>query len=206
MLDPSLLLSARTASMVRRDLRTSQSSQTKSSWHGRCTQRRWAMSLLRSLADLFGPKRRAATSTFEDLGWLRDDELVQPFAAGQAGESRPLYGDAFAVLAEREDVDVVVANLLLEQWVFLNTQSWIAARTHRTFAEFKKAGAAAVELPREAFDAITRRTLKIPAAPVPRPLKQSERLKAATKWVAAGGSPSLGRGVRHPCWRCSRVL
>ncbi len=90
------------------------------------------------------------------------------------------------------DGNVLLARLLLEEWVFLTSESWLAARTHTTFNFFKRAGAVAIELPRDSFDALARRTLRIPAAPVPRPLKASQRLRAVTKWAAAGGASWVG--------------
>jgi hypothetical protein len=84
--------------------------------------------------------------------------------------------------------DDLVLRILLEEWIFLTSQSWIASRVRRPFAAFLKGGAVAVEWGGKKLDQITARTLKIPANEMPTALTPGQRVRAAAKWVAAGGS------------------
>jgi len=133
--------------------------------------------------------RDGVIRTPDDLSWITEAPISQYVTFPGTPEGIGDVDDAFEVFLELTDRNMVLARLLVEEWVFLTTSSWIAARTRTTFDYFKRAGAVAIELPKEAFDALARRTLRVPAQPVPRALKRSEGLRAASKWIAAGGAP-----------------
>lgn len=84
--------------------------------------------------------------------------------------------------------DEIVRQILIEEWEFLTSHSWIAAKTKRAFDAFLKGGAAAVEWGTNKFDYLAVRTLKIKRQEIPDGLKPKQRLRAAAKWIAVGGS------------------
>ena len=86
----------------------------------------------------------------------------------------------------------IVRDILLEEWLFLQGQSWIASKSRRTFTAFTRAGAVFVDFSGQKFDALVARTLHHDRLAFPRPLTRRDRLKAAAKWIAAAGSPFLG--------------
>lgn len=92
--------------------------------------------------------------------------------------------------------DDLILRILIEEWVFLTSQSWIASRVRRPFAAFLKGGAVAVEWGRKKLDQVTARTLKIPANEMPPALKPGQRVRAAAKWVGVGGSSASA--LVHP--------
>jgi hypothetical protein len=84
--------------------------------------------------------------------------------------------------------DETVRQILIEEWEFLTSQSWIAAKSKRAFDAFLKGGAAAVEWGTNKFDYLAARTLKIKPEEIPDGLKPKQRLRAAAKWIVVGGS------------------
>jgi hypothetical protein len=78
--------------------------------------------------------------------------------------------------------------ILLEEWTFLQTQSWILSRTRKTFDIFIRAGGAAIEVSGRTMDRLVRRSLK---ASESQEIYASHRLRALGKWVAVGGPPML---------------
>ena len=141
------------------------------------------------IAPAYRGRGPSAMSTPDDLAWITETEIRSYPVFPDAFDRVPDVDDALQVFTDLTDGNLTLARLLTEEWAFLMTGSWIAARKHTTFNFFKRGGAVAIELPRQAFDELTKRTLRIPTVPVPRPLKQSERLRAVTKWAAAGGAP-----------------
>lgn len=83
--------------------------------------------------------------------------------------------------------DPVLLAILREEWAFLQSMSWIASRVRRPFSAFLRGGAAAVELPVSVLDRAAAKTLKL-HEDVPVPLRPGQRLRAASKWVAASGT------------------
>lgn len=84
--------------------------------------------------------------------------------------------------------DKIVRQILMEEWEFLTSQSWIAAKIRRAYNAFLKGGAAAIEWGTNKFDYLAEKTLKIPPEKLPDGLKPKQRFRAAAKWVAVGGS------------------
>lgn len=76
-----------------------------------------------------------------------------------------------------------LADSLLEEWVFLQTQSWIVSRSDKAMRAFINQGAAALETSKELFDRLVDLTLKISPKRVP---TNKERLRAVAKWIAVG--------------------
>jgi hypothetical protein len=83
-----------------------------------------------------------------------------------------------------------IFEILNEEWLFLNSQSWFASRTRKPLSTFIRAGAVAVEGGRKLFDEVTMRMLKISPESVPLGLTRGQRLRAAAKWLAVGGISS----------------
>lgn len=90
------------------------------------------------------------------------------------------------LLALARDFDIF--QILNEEWAFLNSESWIAARTKRSFASFIRAGAVGVEAGRKVFNKTLAKTLKVSPENVPTLLSPKQKVRAAMKWIAVGGS------------------
>jgi hypothetical protein len=104
---------------------------------------------------------------------------VKPYA-GRSIDGTEIDYESFVRLTQ----DPFVASLLHDEWSFMLSHSWLVARTKQALAAFKNAGGAAVEITEQTFDALVRRTLK-----VPEPLTAGQRLRGASKWIAGGGAP-----------------
>jgi hypothetical protein len=79
-----------------------------------------------------------------------------------------------------------IADVLADEWVFLQTQSWLGAKSRRAFDAFDAAGAKVREVPRALARRIIARTLKKKHLPEHIPLKML--IQAGMKWIAVGGS------------------
>jgi hypothetical protein len=188
LLDASLLLHAPTAREVRRAFEDEYVPSVGEVMVSDVIYRaaRGDMDYFEPLAAVYGGQRRGAVTSPDDLAWVTESDIYPYTLFPETGVGD--LDDALAIFSELTGGNLVLSRLLVDEWVFLTSSSWIAARTHNTFNFFKQAGAVAIELPKASFDELARRTLRIPAAPVPRPLKRSERLRAVSKWVAAGGA------------------
>ena len=102
---------------------------------------------------------------------------VSRFSAAET--DRPLVTQEFA-LAGR---DMVVAEVLYEEWLFLTSQSWLFAKLRATFDRMIDAGAGALQMSRAQFEKLVRRTIKKPAGP----LSPNDKALAAAKWFAVSG-------------------
>lgn len=99
-----------------------------------------------------------------------------------------LVGADFRITLRRTERNRLISAILQEEWLFLNSRSWLVSRTRKSFSAFIRAGAVAVEGGRELFDTAVMRTLKISPETVPSGLTKGQRLRAATKWIAVGGA------------------
>ncbi len=97
---------------------------------------------------------------------------------------------------QKETIEEPVQNVLMEEWEFLTSESWIASRLKRSFSAFLRAGTAAIELGGRGFDSLAAKTLKLPQFEIPKALKPRQRLRAASKWIAVGGSSAAA--LVHP--------
>jgi hypothetical protein len=120
---------------------------------------------------------------------IRESINTAGFAPYSGDITGRLEDVAHRLLRRRERV---VRDILLEEWAFLNRQSWIAARTKKTFDTFKRAGAVVIDFSGQRFDAVVSRTLHHERLPLPPALNHRHRMKAGTKWLAAGGAPTAG--------------
>ena len=81
----------------------------------------------------------------------------------------------------KEVEDEILAEILFEEWVFLQEFSWIVAKSKKTFEKFKEAGAVAIEFSEKAVDKIIRRTLKKKDDDF---ITIFDKLRALGKWIA----------------------
>ncbi len=85
----------------------------------------------------------------------------------------------------KEIEDHYLAEILFEEWIFLQEFSWIVAESKKTFEKFKEAGAVAIELYEKAVDKLIRRTLKKKDDDF---INTFDKLRALGKWIAVGSS------------------
>ena len=102
----------------------------------------------------------------------------------------------------REEVeDRILAEILFEEWVFLQEFSWIVAKSKKTFEKFKEAGAVAIEISKNAFDKIieklARHKLNKKDDEI---LSTAEKLRGLGKWIAHGGITVISASVIDPIW------
>jgi hypothetical protein len=107
---------------------------------------------------------------------------------GYAPDSFKLKGTEFDAQLSEFVGGEIIRQILIEEWEFLTSQSWIAAKIKRAYDAFLKGGAAAIEWGTNKFDYLAAKTLKIKPEQFPDGLKPKQRFRAAAKWVAVGGS------------------
>jgi hypothetical protein len=112
---------------------------------------------------------------------------AQPFSHEQAGIVSPNADIVRTRLFAEQVPDA--AEILVDEWIFLETQSWVGARSRRAFDAFVEAGAELRELPRPIGRRLVARTLKKQDLPEHIPLKML--ILAGMKWIAVGGAPAL---------------
>lgn len=79
-----------------------------------------------------------------------------------------------------------IVNCLLEEWMFLQENSWIVSRSKKTFIKLKDAGSVCIELGKKTLDDAIKRTLKLDKEN--QALNIARRLRAFGKWTAVGGA------------------
>lgn len=91
-----------------------------------------------------------------------------------------------SVRAVAAQLQAAGSQVAAEEWLYLATNSWLAARSRRIFDAFNQAGAAALELGRDVLGDVVHRTLQLPsdAPPVLRPELIA---RAGLRWLAVGG-------------------
>jgi hypothetical protein len=134
-----------------------------------------------------------------------DVELWGPLPEGAARtELRELLGTLTVFSGENVSEDlppevVEVANRLrefgslvaVEEWLYLQTNSWLGARTRNIFDHFRRAGSHSLEVAGDALDTATWLALgKFSHAPAALTAKQRER--AGINIVIVGGVAALG--------------
>lgn len=131
-----------------------------------------------------------------DPGMLRElamdaANVVKPFEVNRDSSEIHAWiaeGLRAELTDQRGHVNPAVLNILFEEWVFLNTESWIVSRTKNTFNRFIAAGSACLELGQRQFDRIVRATLHKKERDI---IAKIDVLKAVAKWVAVGGPACL---------------
>lgn len=84
--------------------------------------------------------------------------------------------------------DKITAQILSEEWIFLQENSWLVSRTKKIFNKFIDSGAACLQLGRKSVKKIIRKTLKKDES---QDINTFDILRASFKWIAVGGSPAL---------------
>lgn len=77
-----------------------------------------------------------------------------------------------------------------DEWAYLQSNSWLAARLRRCLDAFETAGAAVIEFGQDVgIDLIEQ---VIPAEHLPRSINREVILRATAKWIVVGGAHALG--------------
>ena len=83
-----------------------------------------------------------------------------------------------------------VKRILLEEWVYLQTQSWIGSRLRAASERFREAGADVYDFTLDRLEAVVEHALdEIPE------LLTRENLRPATKWVIGTSVPIAARAA-----------
>lgn len=106
------------------------------------------------------------------------------FSADEAPLNLPF--EVLQVVAQLRDFGSEVA---VEEWLYLQSNSWIAARSRRLFDHFKRAGAKALEVTGDLLDDVT--WLALGSRPRNEPLTASLRARAGVNVVIVGGVATL---------------
>ncbi len=88
--------------------------------------------------------------------------------------------------------------ILADEWAFLNSRSWVAARTKFAFDAFHRAGAHMTVLARRSMRLLVARTLKIPGNELPAVITGAMLRRTGLKWLAAGVTPFVGSVLTPP--------
>lgn len=184
MLDPSLFLSPEAFPIVLEALREGELKTARIPYTFGAALRdgHFSEGVLRFFGDSPDPLFATEITALIENAGVRVPESYRP-------ESFKLRETEFAwQLSEAAGDDAAVRQILIEEWEFLTSSSWITAKTRKTFEAFLKGGAAAIEWGTNKFDFLAAKTLKIPPHQFPNGLKPKQRLRAASKWIAVGGS------------------
>jgi hypothetical protein len=179
MLDPSLLLSSRTFGLVSQGWQRKELDGTILPPSFGAAAIRGELS--RRSLNFFGG--RDPSDPREVAAFVERSGLLE----GIKPERRELPDDFVRHLADAARDDLLLS-ILIEEWTFLTSRSWIASRLRRPFTAFLQGGAVAVEWGGKRLDEVTARTLKIPVNEMPVALTRGQRVRAAAKWIAVGGS------------------
>lgn len=183
MLDPSMFLSREAFPVVLEALRNGELKATRIPYAFSAALRDGRFS--ERVLHVFGDSAEPLTATEIMTGMRRANvRIPEHYSPG----SFRLEGTEFDVQLSEVAGDAIVRQILIEEWEFLTSSSWIAAKTRKTYEAFLKAGAVAVEWGTNKFDYLAARTLKIEPDQIPNGLKPNQRLRATAKWIAVGGS------------------
>jgi hypothetical protein len=83
--------------------------------------------------------------------------------------------------------DRSLVHTIVETWAFLQSESWVIARTKKVFNRLNDAGVVSVTYGRRFLDSLERRTLKKPEQEA---LQTIDHLRVLAKWIAVGGPPA----------------
>ncbi len=130
--------------------------------------------------------------TYNPAGYLKEqyNEFVNALVAANPNLLVPIP-DAPAGEYELS----LLGQSILQEWIFLQEQSWIVAETRGVFDQIKKAGIECLELGKKALDKIVRKTRGKEEEELITPL---DRLITLGKWVAAGGGAVAAGGIALP--------
>jgi hypothetical protein len=88
-----------------------------------------------------------------------------------------------------EPLGEYIAEILIEEWIFLQEKSWVVSRIKKPFNRFVNAGSVCLQFSGRAADIIINRTLRRERNEL---VGKVDRLRAFGKWVAVGGPSVLG--------------
>lgn len=80
--------------------------------------------------------------------------------------------------------NIYLVDTIFQEWVFLQERSWITSRTRRTFDWMIRAGGTCVEYGKRSFDRVVR---KVRGKEAQEEIKRVDRLKTVGKFIALGG-------------------
>jgi hypothetical protein len=116
--------------------------------------------------------------------WLTYHEEIVPFAP-----SPDEWGSlAYQIEVFSEPTDV--AQIRREEWVFLQSRSYLMSRIKKPFNTLVRGGAVVIEVGARGLQLLEKRTLRL-AADDQAPLSMFQHLRAGAKWIALGGAPAL---------------
>jgi hypothetical protein len=130
----------------------------------------------------FAPRMRPGLVA-DAAGLFRRERRIELYSAPEAKVE-----EAFNRNIERSTRNDLVSRILIEEWSFLTSQSWIASRIRRPFSVFVKAGAVTVEGGRALYNRVTNVLLETRPQEIPRALTPPRKLRRACKWIAIGGA------------------
>ena len=182
MLDPSLFMSRDSFKIVVEGLGNGELKNVRipSSFASALTKRE----LTKTVSRFFSDSQKSLSSR-EIISGLRAGKVELPESYVNSSEWRKTKFETQLFEAVE---DTIARQILMEEWDFLTSQSWIAAKTRKAYDAFLKGGAAALEWGGNKFDYLAAKTLKIPPSSIPDGLKPKQRLRAAAKWIAVGGA------------------
>lgn len=180
MLDPSLLLSPRTFALIVEAWQQKELAGTilPPSFGAAALRRELSIRTF----NYFGGYRRPSVDPKDISSFVEQSGLLEGSVQGQILPEE--FGQRLGEVAK----DDLVLRILVDEWLFLTSQSWIASRIRKPFAAFLKAGVVAVEWGGKQIDQIVAKTLKIPPSEMPSALSPGQRVRAAAKWIGVGGS------------------
>ena len=131
----------------------------------------------------------------DDLGELLDQleqgrgmlaDLVTPFDARERIEKYEWLYDSFAepLIASHGPAGGLLASILLEEWVFLDTHSWMVSRVKKPFQKFIDAGFPCLQFGKTTVKLLLEKTVKKDYETIDR----LDKLRAFGKWTAVGGA------------------
>jgi hypothetical protein len=142
------------------------------------------------------PRRLPPQVELEEVRlWLSLREDVVPFDPSE--DQLASYADQIEVRAERPEI----TQIRLEEWIFLQSNSYVTSRIKKPFTAFVHGGAVVVEAGARGLKRLEKRTLHV-AVDEDDPLTALQHLRVAAKWIAVGGAsaaalvqPLLGAAV-----------
>ena len=127
----------------------------------------------------FGKLPEAIVSVWSQLpGWIEEHGIVA-YQPSESDLATARETGAFEVgEALRKLYPGTVGEILFEEWIFLQTHSWIASRRKWVFAQFIRAGGVSMEFGRRGYDmALQRASAELP------PLVTRKGAKRAARWI-----------------------
>ena len=136
----------------------------------------------RNMKDILFFSNAARMVDLKELKSILEKERIIKFSVSPA--DREEYSALYESLLD-ETKSENIAEILFEEWVFLQKQSWVISRIKKTFIYLVKAGAVSIEVGKKGLDYAVRKTLKKSDQNI---IKNADRMRALAKWIAVGGA------------------